>query len=75
MITPPGSGKTWEQLIGRTHRHGQTADEVEIEIMIGHPSIARTFDQARKDATYIGSITGAPQKLEISDMVSAPRPG
>ena len=75
VITPPGSGKTWEQLIGRTHRHGQTADEVEIEIMIGHPSIARTLDQARKDAAYIGSITGSPQKLEIADMVSAPGPG
>lgn len=75
VITPPGSGKTWEQLIGRTHRHGQIADEVEIEIMIGHPSIARTLDQARKDAAYIGSITGSPQKLEIADMVSAPGPG
>jgi hypothetical protein len=69
VITPPGSGKTWEQLIGRTHRAGQTADEIEIEIMIGHRSIFETFKQAQKDAEYISAITGGIQKLEIADMV------
>lgn len=35
ITTGIGRAKDLEQLIGRTHRHGQKADEVNVEIMLG----------------------------------------
>jgi hypothetical protein len=31
VTSPPTLAKTWEQMLGRTHRQGQTADEVTVE--------------------------------------------
>lgn len=59
----PGSGKTWEQAMGRTHRIGQREDTVEVSMFLHTPSLANSFAQARRDARYQQGITGSPQKL------------
>ncbi len=61
--SPPSNGTTWEQMIGRTHRPGQKADEVEFDILLPtHHSVA-AFDAAVNDAHYQQMTTGAAQKL------------
>jgi hypothetical protein len=74
VITPPKSGATWEQLIGRTHRAGQRADEVQVEIAIACREHVEAFDQARADAAYIQSTTGQDQKLIYADCLGYPFP-
>lgn len=68
IVTPPASGRTMEQLMGRTHRTGQKADEVGFEIMTGHPSIVGHLQQAIADARFIHATTGQPQKLLLADI-------
>lgn len=58
----PGSAGTWEQLLGRTHRQGQTKD-VELYVMQHHELLRSLFKNARKKARYIEETIGAPQKI------------
>ena len=67
VVTPPASGRTWEQLLGRTHRPGQLADEVGVEVMLGHPTVRAQMAQAVKDARFIQATTGQSQKLLLAD--------
>lgn len=68
MACPP-SGKTWEQLLGRTHRAGQLADEVVVEVALHVEELEQGFVQAVADARYIEQTTGARQKLLYADLV------
>jgi hypothetical protein len=67
VIPPPGSGKTWEQLLGRQHRPGQLADQVEVLVMLGHARVSEAMSQAFSDARYIQQTTLNPQKLLLAD--------
>ena len=42
VANPPSDGATWEQLLGRTHRQGQEADEVTVasEVAVPMPPLA-----------------------------------
>ena len=62
------NGKIWEQLIGRTHRDGQKADEVSVEIIFTIKEAYKGFKRAYKDAKYIQDITNQAQKLCYADM-------
>nr|NIY14189.1 hypothetical protein [Nitrospinaceae bacterium] len=66
---PMTSGKEWEQLLGRTHRPGQEADEVICEVGLDWPELAASFEQARADALYIEDTIGQRQKLNYADLV------
>lgn len=59
----PSSGARMEQLLGRTHREGQEADEVNVDIFCGSYDQWLSFMRARSDAKYIEESTGQPQKL------------
>jgi len=62
VIEPPSGGHVWEQLLGRTHRPGQQADEVECWIY-GHTAAYRkAIDTAQRRAWYIQNTTGNHQK-------------
>lgn len=63
VTTPSSNGKVWEQLLGRTHRSGQTADEVEVAIYLHTPEMRQAVKDAVEDAAYIEGLTGAHQKL------------
>ena len=63
IIEPPSSGQTWEQLIGRTHRQGQRADEV-VAVIYQHTSkLVESLLTATSQAKYIQQTQGVQQKL------------
>ena len=56
------TGSTWEQLLGRHHRAGQTEDVV-FEV---YDTFAEDLEAARADADYIESTLGNQQRLTIA---------
>lgn len=67
VVSPPPNGERWEQLIGRTHRDGQEADEVTFDVAGFSIEHVEAFWQARSDAAYVESSLGSPQKILIAD--------
>lgn len=67
ILSPPTTGDRWEQMMGRTHRDGQTADEVTFEVFLDSPQNEAGFEQACSDAKYQRAVTGSPQKLLLAD--------
>lgn len=63
IANPPGDGAIWEQLLGRTHRFGQLADEVTAEVYRHTEEYRNAIEQARTRARYIEQTTGSRQKL------------
>jgi len=63
------SGKAWEQLLGRTHREGQEADEVTCEVFLHVDELVQSFEQAQADARYLEDTYGNRQKLNYADVV------
>jgi len=65
VLEPPSSGLVWEQLLGRIHRPGQTADLCVAEVL--NPGVLGggkgRLEKAREDAEYIEDTTGQKQKL------------
>ncbi len=66
VANPPASGAGWEQLLGRLHRTGQQADEVEAHLYRHTDSVRGAFDNALAQAHYIQSTLGNRQKLLIA---------
>lgn len=60
------NGARNEQLLGRTHRPGQFADEVTFEFLVSCREHLEALDQATNDARYIEHSTGSPQKLLLA---------
>jgi hypothetical protein len=52
-----------EQLIARTHRPGQEADDVRVDVFVSNGFDLALFNAILKDADYIQSTTGNPQRL------------
>ena len=69
ILSPPTTGTVWEQLLGRTHREGQAADTVTVEVFLGCAQSRKGFEQALADAAYQKGITGSEQKLLLADVV------
>lgn len=67
VLSPPSSGKTWEQLLGRQHREGQLADEVSVGVLLHAEEQEESVRQAIRDAGYIEQTTGARQKLNFAN--------
>lgn len=68
VVSPPTSGQIWEQMLGRTHRDGQQAEEVTCHILISLKEQAQAFERACRDARYISDSTGQEQKLCYADI-------
>jgi hypothetical protein len=69
VVSPPQQGDRWQQLLARTHRDGQEADEVICDVVI---SCAEHVDAMRimlSDAQYQEDITGDHQKLLLADVI------
>jgi len=69
ILSPPTTGDRWEQLLGRTHRDGQRADEVSASVYLGCRQAEGGLKRALSDAKYQRGILGSPQKLLIADIV------
>lgn len=63
IANPPGSGGAFEQLLGRLHRLGQPADEVETWVYRHTPEMRDAIDRAVQQARYIEGTMGTLQKL------------
>lgn len=63
VANPPADGAQWEQLLGRTHRQGQGADEVEVHVYRHTKDMRDALDRARSLAAYIQGSFGGSQKL------------
>ena len=73
ILSWPSSGKTVEQLLSRTHRYGQEADEVNV-FYYGHTIDARlAVKKSREDAEYISETTGMDQKLGVCSWIGTDR--
>lgn len=68
VVSPPSNGLAWEQLMGRTHREGQEADEVTFDILITCREHLRAIEQAFADAQYQQDSTGQEQKILFADL-------
>lgn len=61
----------WEQLIGRTHRDGQQADEVTVDVLFGCWEHFDAFEKARASAQMAHDTIGdpnSPPKLLLADI-------
>lgn len=63
----PGSGTVWEQALGRCHRQGQKADEVEAYVYLQTKEVYASWNRAKKDAEYVEETTGSKQKLNYAN--------
>ncbi len=69
VTAPPDLADVWQQLIGRTHRKGQRADEVTVEIFLGCLEHASAFRNAMSGAVTLRDTVGARSKLLLADVV------
>ena len=63
VLEPPGGGKVWEQLIGRTHRPGQRSHQVDVSVASWTWPLRRALENAIAQAEYAEHMTGNRQKL------------
>lgn len=63
VANPPSDGATWEQLLGRTHRTGQQADEVTFEVYRHTEAFREAVEKARDFAGYIEGTGFGRQRL------------
>lgn len=70
VLYPRAKGGTWEQLIGRTHRPGQRAARVDVDVLILCEEAQASFERAIADAKFTNETSGQPQKLLFADRES-----
>lgn len=68
LVCPPTSAAWWEQTIARTHRPGQEADEVIVDVLLGCRENYDALQSALSGAKAIQSMTGKVQKLLLADV-------
>lgn len=59
---PLSDGGRWEQLLGRSHRHGQKRSEVHVTVP-NFSEFSVALESARESARYIEESTGLKQRL------------
>jgi hypothetical protein len=68
MVSPSAGSDEWQQSIARLHRPGQTADEVEIDVLLGCLEHADAFRKAYAGAEVVRDTMGEEQKLLLADI-------
>ncbi len=63
FTAPPAGGVEWEQTMARTHRPGQEADEVDVDVYLHTDDMVAAWWSALRDARYIEDTQGQKQKL------------
>lgn len=75
ILSPPASASVWEQLLGRTHRQGQEADEVEAAVLWSTAHQKAALARALDAAVFAAQTTGQQQKLLLANKaVDTPEP-
>lgn len=63
LLGCPANGSDWEQLLGRTHRPGQTSSYIDVVLPIPTGRVLDAFEHAVKDAHYVTNTTGQRARL------------
>ncbi len=71
VLSPPSGVRPWEQLIGRTHRSLQAADEVFVEVLAAHTSVRQTLRRVAAEAAASQQFEGEPSKFLLSGLAGA----
>lgn len=66
-LSIPRSPIEWEQRIGRTHRPGQKAERIDVDLLFGVREDVAAFAAAQEFAANVESLTGSDQKLSSAD--------
>jgi hypothetical protein len=61
-----GNARVWEQKLGRTHRAGQTSDEVWLDVLVDGGVRSTNLMSAKLGAAYIELTTGMRQRLRYA---------
>jgi hypothetical protein len=69
VVSPMQQGDRWQQLLARTHRDGQDADEVICDVVLSCAEHVEAMRIMLNDAQYQEDITGDRQKLLLADVV------
>jgi hypothetical protein len=64
----PDNATKFEQCVGRTHRPGQMADSVYIDMFMHCRPLWWSFEKVKKQAEYIERTTGQKQRIEIATL-------
>lgn len=72
ILSWPASGSTAEQLISRTHRAGQKADEVYVDYIAHTRYLKFALFQSQRDARYIEASLNTPQRICYGSWVNGP---
>lgn len=67
VLTPMANAGAWEQLIGRTHRAGQRADTVEVDVIGSIPYHGEVLGRVLTEARAITKASGFEHKLVTAD--------
>lgn len=68
VVSPSSSNNAWEQLLGRTHRHGQKEDTVTVEVFSYTEEHTQAMRIALEQAQYVSKTMGSQQKLLYADL-------
>lgn len=71
VLSCPSAGDRWQQLLARTHRSGQKADEVTCDVLVTCEEHAQAWLSAIESATYLEHTTGNKQKLLQADITGS----
>lgn len=63
IASPPSSATAWEQLLGRLHRTGQEAGQINAQYYAHTPEFKKSVEQALLRAEYVNTTMGAAQKI------------
>lgn len=63
VCNSPSDGGIWEQMLGRLHREGQTAEAVDVWVYRHTPEVAAAVDDAKEYAKYTREVSGKAEKL------------
>lgn len=63
VTTPPGSNEAWEQLLGRLHRPGQQADEVNYYVYQHTLELQEAFIRAYDEAPFVAGVLDVRPRL------------
>jgi hypothetical protein len=74
VCCPVPSARAWEQLLGRTHRVGQSAPVVEVHVCLHTPELVRCFEEAQREAKLLRETApgNEHQKILFADVLWSP---
>lgn len=73
ILYPQANGAAWEQTIGRTHRDGQLAPVVTVDLLLSSVGAERAWETARVDARRIEQSMGMDQLLTHATLIEGKR--